>query len=373
MRNKINTLRISMFLVLLIVPSVLYFFVSQYLDLKNYENHELLTTDEIRKASWNEKTEMLEEYYGQNLPYKNELTRLNYWFDIEILKNIDSDTVLLGKNDWLFYKGDNCIDDYCGKLEMSQEDIDNTIDAMNRMADYCADREIQLIYFVSPNKETIYGDLYMPDYVKVIDENSRANVLINAIEDRTYLKIIYPENELCYYRDCGYQVYRKYDTHWNNIGAYIGADCILRATGYDGVKLEELNISTDGYISGDLANMIAMGNRYNDDMNYVIDNYKNDIKISVVENRVEPFLNYTHWSSNSENVQILMCIGDSFLGAMEGYLARNYKESYFLHRGNYQAGTIDSIKPDIVVISVTERAFPKLYNQINLILESEAQ
>ena len=66
-----------------------------------------------------------------------------------------------------------------------------------------------------------------------------------------------------------------------------------------------------------------------------------------------------------------MCIGDSFLGAMEPYISKNYTESYFLHIANYQSGMIESIEPDVIVISQTERAFPGLYWSLNALLEAE--
>lgn len=369
--DKFSSLKIKVFIMLLIGPTFLYFFISQHLDLENHENHALLTVNDVKKAAWYEKTKKIEEIYEENIPYKNEFTKLNYLFDIVLWGNIDSDSVLLGKDNWLFYKKDNCIEDYCGKLEVTQQDITNTIEAMERFESFCKEREVQIVYLITPNKETIYGDLYFPDYIKIVGESSRTDTLLNAIWEETDLNTLYPEKELCFYRDNNYQVYRKYDTHWNNIGAYIGTDCLLQALDMESLPLEELSVNPYGFISGDLANMIALSDKYSDDINYAIDDYKNDITAIVLEDRAEANLNYTHWWSDSQNDQVIMCIGDSFLGVMEQYLAKNYRESYFMHKSNYQAGIIDTIRPDVIVISSTERSFPWLYIHINEILDKE--
>ena len=51
------------------------------------------------------------------------------------------------------------------------------------------------------------------------------------------------------------------------------------------------------------------------------------------------------------------------------YLAKNYKESYFMHISNYVEGTIEAADPDVIVITSTERAFPGLHWSIDSILE----
>ena len=86
-----------------------YLFVGKYLDRENHENHVLTTLDDVVEASYNEKFETLERFNNDHLPYKNELSKINGLIDLYVFRNLDSDSVVLGKDNWLFYKKDLCI------------------------------------------------------------------------------------------------------------------------------------------------------------------------------------------------------------------------------------------------------------------------
>lgn len=57
-------------------------------------------------------------------------------------------------------------------LSVSEEEIEDTIMSMQNLQEYCDERGIELVYMVTPNKESIYGNLYMPDYVKVAEKQA---------------------------------------------------------------------------------------------------------------------------------------------------------------------------------------------------------
>ena len=108
--KKIVRCYIVGFVLVLVLPYLVYLYVAKYLDLENHENHELVTMQDVLDASWNEKTIILEDCINDHIPYKNELTKLNTLVDINIFKSLDSQSVLLGKDNWLFYKKDNCLE-----------------------------------------------------------------------------------------------------------------------------------------------------------------------------------------------------------------------------------------------------------------------
>lgn len=367
--KKIVRCYIVGFVLVLVLPYLVYLYVAKYLDLENHENHELVTMQDVLDASWNEKTIILEDCINDHIPYKNELTKLNTLVDINIFKSLDSQSVLLGKDNWLFYKKDNCLEDYCRVLSVSEEEIEDTIMSMQNLQEYCDERGIELVYMVTPNKESIYGNLYMPDYVKVAEKTSRVETFLQNINNETDINIIFPETELKEARDAGYQVYKKYDTHWNQLGGYVGTMRLLEALKMDTQDLGALTVYSGNNITGDLANMIGMGTVYNDDIDYRLDGYKNNIQPELIEERDEPNLKYSHYRTDIPDGKTIVCIGDSFLEATEEYLAKNYKESYFMHISNYVEGTIEAADPDVIVITSTERAFPGLHWSIDNMLE----
>lgn len=373
MKKKITVLYVAMFVVMLVLPYLLYLYVAKYLDLENHENHVLVTMDDVIEAPWYEKTTTLENFIDDHLPYKNELTKFNTFVDINVFKSLDSKSVLLGKEDWLFYKLDNCIEDYRGSLTISEEEVNAAITSMQNFKDYCDEHDIELVFMVMPNKETIYGEYYMPDYVEIMSSKSRVDTLVERIQEETDIEIRYPKKELLDARDAGYQVYKKYDTHWNMLGGYIGTMDLFEALEVENESISNFSIEKKNNITGDLANMIAMGDVFNDDIDYVLKGYKDEINVELVEELEQPNLNYSHYKSNASNDESIMCIGDSFLEMTEEYIAKNFSQSYFMHISNYEQGTIEKADPDIIVVTSTERAFPGLQWSIDAMMENLAK
>ena len=69
--KKIVRCYIVGFVLVLVLPYLVYLYVAKYLDLENHENHELVTMQDVLDASWNEKTIILEDCINDHIPYKN--------------------------------------------------------------------------------------------------------------------------------------------------------------------------------------------------------------------------------------------------------------------------------------------------------------
>lgn len=78
--------------------------------------------------------------------------------------------------------------------------------------------------FEAPNKESVYAE-YMPDSVRVYGSESRLDAALPELAAQG-LPVYDMKPELLKEADT-YQLYYKYDTHWNQIGSFIGsqADC----------------------------------------------------------------------------------------------------------------------------------------------------
>ncbi len=355
---------------MIIFPYMSYIFIGKYSDRTNHENHELTTIEDVIEADYLSKTSTISTLIDDNFPYKNEIAKINTYIEILLFKDLDSDSVLLGKDNWLFYKKDNCIEDYTRNIQLTDEQITRTLTSFGELQDYCNNEDIELYLLVTPNKENIYGEAYFPNYIKKTDNISRSEKLIDILKNEIDLKVVYPTKELIKYSNNGIQVYKKYDTHWNMLGGYVGTKELLNEMNIEILDLNDAMIVENGYISGDLANMISMSNHFDDDINYVIDDYSLLKDYEILEEVEEQNLNYVHSKSLCyKEKDTVLCIGDSFLEMMEPYLSSIFKETYFMHRANYKEGYIENIKPNKIIISATERSFPYIYYDIESILD----
>lgn len=344
------------FLMMLIMPLVIYPFVWGELDHNNYENRELTGWETVKNSDLFQLPMNLENFLIDNMPYKNEMVLLNKKIDLTIFHDLYDEKVMVGKNDWLFYKADNCIMDYRGAGIISEEKLQNYVSIVQRLESQYAQQGRELYIMITPNKEEIYGDLYLPDRIQVKNEMSRADKIVQYLRDNTDVRVIYPKDTLLEARNRGYTVWCKYDTHWNALGAFIGSHELM---GEDSLKIiGEICIQEEGTRGGDLANMIGMGNIYCDDINYVICDYKPDVEVDEVDNIPQPNLNYRKTRSDAINQKSIMIIGDSFTNAMEPFISANYSKAVYVHRSNYRNFEEDLImreEPDIIVFQCAER------------------
>lgn len=358
MKKFANYIYVYGFLLVLLLPLVIYPFVTNRLDHNNYENRELTSKEVVLDSNWRNFFPNLQLFIDDNMPYKNECVAWNKQIDLYVFHDLFDDSVLVGKENWLFYKKDNCIQDYRGGYVLDEEELEQYRVAAEALSANLQERGIELCIMITPNKEEVMGDLYLPEKVKVKQEESRAEQIVAYLKENTEIPIVYSKNVICEYRDKGMQVWKKYDTHWNKLGAYVATQEVLQQIGKEAVLLENLSIEHSGQTSGDLANMIGMGSRYNDDWDYNIEGYKEDVRTELIENIPQSNLSYAKFEANTQTGDKIMCIGDSFLGYMEPFIAANYEFSIFVHRDNYGSFEEDLItkeKPDVVVFQTAER------------------
>ena len=324
---------IVIFLCFLILPRIIYICFYEYFDHENYENRNFSKYPDINSNFFNY-PKVYEEYFNDYLPFRNEFVQLNSIIDYYIFGNLLSKRALLGIDGWLFLKDSNTIEKYmCVENSyFSYDELkiakDNIVDIANRLKEY----NIDFIFMICPDKNVIYSE-YLPFYIHKKHIANSTEQFINYMKENTDIKIIYPKNELLKYK-YKYNLYYKLDTHWNNLGGYIGYKKLMNAIGIDVFDLEKLVIKKyktyNGF--GDINRFANLLTLQFSDYDYNI-NYSN-------------FSNF--YQEKYTNISI---IHDSFMGYMMKYIDKSFNKVTY--------STIDNINidknSDIVVFETVER------------------
>lgn len=185
---------------------------------------------------------------------------------------IESTQVLLGKEGYLFFKTETDgqpLHDYMGINLYSEEDLEKIATNLTQMRDYFEAEGIDFYVIGVPNKEIVY-ERYMPDTIVRPSKISKSEQVANYIWENTNLIYAYPKDALIE-ASYEYPVYYSSDTHWNQIGAFIGFQEVYEAA-YG--KCEEIEDDTfilaDSMYTGDLASIAGVGDKYQDQV-YVFD------------------------------------------------------------------------------------------------------
>ena len=361
-KNKFAIILI-LFLCFLIMPNIIYRIFYKNFDHTNYENRTLASKPILVLTNINEYPKKYEEYFNDYLPFRNELVKLKNLNDIFVFKNIIHGGVLLGKAKWLFLKDSNLTEKYIGieKYNFTEKELEKAKNNLIHFRDELKKKNIDFIFMVCPDKQFIYSEC-MPDYIKRKSTKNGTDIFVEYIKDNTDIKVVYPKEELLKYKD-KYQLYYKYDAHWNTLGAYIEYTQLMKSFGIYIDNIDNVDIKDfDGnqsynflgvYQYNDMAYLLSLNSLkyYNDDKTYIISNY-------IIKNyETNYYISSENFSFNSKSYKSkdnIMIIRDSYAMNMYDYIATGFRQSEFIHIDTFKNENITECKPDIVVFQLVE-------------------
>lgn len=278
--------------------------------------------------------------------------------------NIASQQVISGKEKWLFYKstidGDS-LEDYIGEARYTDEEMKEVLNHVSTVQQYWEKQNAEFLYIVPPNKENIYNE-YMPNSIERISNISRGDVIadflknsgINIVNLKPILRDSLVSNPT--YKDK--ELYYKYDTHWNQLGAEIAVEQILKEFGEKAIPIEVNDIETSNltdHISAerDLAATAGLKWYFTDEIDYSI-SVNPVIDWNNLENEIGQNGNAIIDNNNAVYDKTILIIGDSFRIAMIPSLSR-YFSKVIVITGNDEYKDYSVYNPDYVVYERVER------------------
>lgn len=264
---------------------------------------------------------------------------------------MESTQVLLGKNNWLFYKTEldgHPLWDYMGINHFTDDELAAIAANLVSMRDGFNERGVDFYVTALPNKEIIYEE-YMPDTVARVDTVSRAEQLADYIWDNTDLVYVYPKQALLDAKAEG-QIYYQTDTHWNQKGAFVGMQQLMHeAYGVEAKDLDSVSFDiTSNDLAGDLAVIGGVADKYNIDTTYVFDADTAD--------------------KAQYRDEIALVVGDSFSGFLSTIAKGYYKEVHWIYTKDFTMSMLDEYDADVVIWESVERYMETFLN-VNLLTQ----
>ena len=289
------------------------------------------------------------EYFQDHFAFRNELVTANALINGKILGTSTASGVIQGTDGWLYYK--DSLEDYLGENLLEDRSLYNISHILSLMQEYLAEKNVQFVFTVAPNKNSLY-DENMPYYdsCKVSDNK-------NLINLRKYLK-----NENVSYVDL-YEplakadeiLYHKRDSHWNNKGAALASDLLLEGLGkeHESYTDETYTVKTD--FTGDLDEMLyPLATTPEDEIYY--DRQTTFAYVGEVESNFDPRIT----TVNPVKTGSLVMYRDSFGNALLPFMADAYGNAYFSRGIPYQLTDVDTMAADTVVVERAERFLPEM-------------
>lgn len=351
----------GMFLAMMVLPRILFIPLKGYVDTKNHENRVYQEKPVLSIQGLSQYPGLYDAYFNDHLAFKNPLVAFVKLTDIRVFGEVSSDAVLMGKDGWMFYKlkgeMEDSLADYQGTNHYSQEQLERFAGFLRTADSNLDSMGIKFILYIVPNKEQVYSE-YMPSSVKVVDEESKADLLYVYLKEHTDADVFYPLGRFRQASQDWCQIYRKYDTHWNDMGAFLAARMVIADINHEKFGPEsymEYTIEDKGTFSGDLAAMLNLQGYYDDDLFLKVADYREDITYTMdYQNQRETITHYI--SDVQDQERNVLMLRDSFGVHMAEYLAKEYPQVTLMdYRTEDCAVAVRECKPDVVVVEVAER------------------
>lgn len=306
-------------------------------------NEQLASFPELRKEDGNFNTGILNDfadYFADHFGFRHEMITLNDWLTEAAFKTLDSNSVLLGKDSWLFYK--STLEDYTGTNLFTARQSYAAARVLRLMQEYCKQNGVDFYFTIAPNKNSMYSSQMPARYAAASVRN--AQLLKQQMEQQNVryidlFEVLSNSKEQLYYR---------LDSHWNMRGAQLAAQALLE-------KLKGCEVEFDPFVTGkelphtgDLYEMVyPAGSETEQDTAYDF-TYQYDEKFHSADD-------ITIHTKNSEADGSVFVYRDSFGINLHPFLAQSYGSACFSRNMPYRLMTVMEEQPDVLLVELVER------------------
>lgn len=271
-------------------------------------------------------------------------------------RNLMTENIMKGPDDWLFLSWKASIDSYANNIMFTDEELASIDNYLGSIDKYCKTHNKKFYFIIAPDKSRIYPE-YFPKSIIRVSDNSRSEQLIDYIGKHSKVNVVYPKNKLISQKGNNF-LYWKDDTHWNLLGAYYGYSELMNIIkkDYKNISIYKIKEYTTEQHTGDLYNMTPVGLRKADNTTYKIPKVDN----SQLCKRSKEDRAIITCSNENANINLLM-YRDSFSTALIPYLAHSFGDSEYIWKKDVNPNSMKNA--DIIIFEIVERSLPVLVNK----------
>jgi len=356
-KNIANYIFIAIFMLVLVVPfATMNFKPNQTSDI---DNKILAEFPEITPST--ETVEGLEQYVDDRVGFREEAIGFYTTAVDKIFGVMIHPLFMYGKDGHIFYKDPDYIAAY-QRLNTDEEYLGSLTDFLVKTDEYLKEKNIKFLYFLCPDKKTIYSE-YFPDSIHVKQDEKTVISVMKDNLNKTGVEYVIPDEELLEAKKSQVVYNKMYDaTHWNEFGSMLGQkklDEHIQQWFSDVKPLTEDDFTLD-YVN--MTNLDTSDFPINDEV--PVYTLKEDTAQEATY-YLEPYLDintttfYSHYINPAvTNGKILLVFTDSYFATYHKYYNNRFSEVYYVHRQNFDflQYMVDLVMPSVVIFETAERS-----------------
>lgn len=304
----------------------------------------------------------LENWLNDNIGFRDTFVRIHSNINYKILKKSSNEKVEIGVDGWFFYTLDDNLRIANGTYPLTNEILINIKNKQEKIKEYYNKQGIEYVLVIAPSKVSIY-----PEYINSEEYSIRAtpiDIVSNYLKENSDVKVINLKDSLLEAK-AKEQVYFKTDTHWNEVGAYIGYQTVINKLNKFGlVNTKPVEVmKTEALHKGEFSAMMGDKNLLGEERTINTEIVKPKAESIEIANLGQAKATYAYRNAAIEGKKLLL-YGDSMFGLwnIPELFAENFTEFTYVWSYEMLHETAELLKPDIVMYEITERYLNMLGN-----------
>lgn len=300
------------------------------------------------------------EWFNDHFGFRSFFVRCNFLVRYYLLGVSPSAKVVLGKDGWLYYNGEGTVDDFRHITRFEEEKLAAWAAALEKRRLWLERHGIKYVYMIAPNKSTVYGE-YLPDVYTKIRAESGLDDMVSYLKQHTGVEVVDCRPALLKAKK-GQQVYFRTDTHWNQLGAFLAYQEVVKPVSkwFPNVRpknIEDYRLESKRAPGGDLAGLIGGTDLMFDDYPALLPKVGDRIQIVGINEQSKSPVTV---AGSDKTLPRAIFFRDSFFSLVAPFVAGHF--SYSRYYWDYWNSTtqmeeiIRTQRPDIVIEEVVERA-----------------
>lgn len=179
-----------------------------------------------------EYTKKMDQWLSDHFSFRSRLAAGFSMIKASLFATSSEDSVIIGREDWLYFA--ETLDDYMQQRVLSEEELVRIRKILTLVDEYVASQGGKFLFFVAPNKNTIYPE-YMPYYYPRGTGKSSLERLSSVLDGSSFyldISAVLKEKKASWQQDVSASnhsqwLYYQRDSHWNDYGAAVVFESIM--------------------------------------------------------------------------------------------------------------------------------------------------
>lgn len=288
-----------------------------------------------------------ENWINDNIGFRSNLVMLHADIMYHGFGLSPSEKIIVGKDGWLFYTGDNNLRIAEGTYPLFEDDLAAIEKGQTEVENFLAERHCDYYLILPPSKVSIYPEYMRGNYKETITPD---DIIEKRLLADTDIKVINLKQTLLNAKKKG-QVFFKTDTHWNQSGAYAAYQKIhsIVTPGQPEPKVE-MRLSE---WKGEFSNMMGAASLLPEEKTEITAIVSPSAKLTGGDNK-KTYI----YHNDAGNGKTCVMFGDSLFGAewnLRELFAEDYTDFIFIWSYDFDQSIVDKYDPDVVMYDMGER------------------